>query len=69
MDYYFLTEGASDATLTVLAIKGRDSWAILAHPVLREGRLRDDTVDQAVASIHRLGHRLDPRRAVAECLG
>eukprot|EP00969_Alexandrium_andersonii_P298556 13198229-Alexandrium_andersonii.AAC.1 len=25
--------------------------------MLRKGRLRDDTVDQAVASIRRLGHR------------
>eukprot|EP00969_Alexandrium_andersonii_P114114 5045081-Alexandrium_andersonii.AAC.1 len=47
MDYCFLTKDTSDATLTVLVIKDRDSRAILARPVLRKGRLRDDTVDQA----------------------
>eukprot|EP00969_Alexandrium_andersonii_P173082 7650671-Alexandrium_andersonii.AAC.1 len=47
MDYCFLAKDASDATLTVLVIKDRTSRAILAHPVLRKGRLRDDTVDQA----------------------
>eukprot|EP00969_Alexandrium_andersonii_P335496 14827618-Alexandrium_andersonii.AAC.1 len=56
MDDCFLTKGGSEATLTVLVIKDRDSRAILAHPVLCEGRFRDDTVDQAVASIRRLGH-------------
>eukprot|EP00969_Alexandrium_andersonii_P287756 12721570-Alexandrium_andersonii.AAC.1 len=58
MDYCFLAKHTSDATLTVLAIKYRDSRAVLARPVLRKGRLRDDMVDQAVASIRRLGrHR------------
>eukprot|EP00969_Alexandrium_andersonii_P330975 14629117-Alexandrium_andersonii.AAC.1 len=56
MDYCFLTKDGSDASLTVLVIKGRGSRAILAHPVLRKGRLRDDMVDQAAASIRRLGH-------------
>eukprot|EP00969_Alexandrium_andersonii_P031119 1358119-Alexandrium_andersonii.AAC.1 len=46
----FLAKDGSDASLTVLAIKDRDSKAILAHPVLRKGRLRDDTVGQAVAN-------------------
>eukprot|EP00969_Alexandrium_andersonii_P307007 13572137-Alexandrium_andersonii.AAC.1 len=55
-DYCFLTKDGSDTSLTVLVVKGRDSKAILAHPVLREGRLHDDTVDQAAASIRRLGH-------------
>eukprot|EP00969_Alexandrium_andersonii_P078062 3443215-Alexandrium_andersonii.AAC.1 len=72
----------SDTSVTVLVIKDRDSRAILAHPVLCKGRLRDGTVDQAVASIRRLGHHgrlllktddepalLDLRRAVAERLG
>eukprot|EP00969_Alexandrium_andersonii_P017602 769999-Alexandrium_andersonii.AAC.1 len=27
----------------------------MAHPVLRKGRLCDDSVDQAVASVRRLG--------------
>eukprot|EP00969_Alexandrium_andersonii_P157692 6969390-Alexandrium_andersonii.AAC.1 len=45
MDYCFPTKDTSDATLTVLAIKDRDLRAILAHPVLCKGRLRDDTVD------------------------
>eukprot|EP00969_Alexandrium_andersonii_P145643 6441625-Alexandrium_andersonii.AAC.1 len=49
MDHCFLTKDTSDATLTVLVIKDRDSRAILAHPALCKGRLRDDTVDQAVA--------------------
>eukprot|EP00969_Alexandrium_andersonii_P252756 11170477-Alexandrium_andersonii.AAC.1 len=56
MDYCFLTKDGSEATLTVLVIKDRDSRAILAHPVLCKGRLRDATVDQAAASIRRLGH-------------
>eukprot|EP00969_Alexandrium_andersonii_P358161 15450419-Alexandrium_andersonii.AAC.1 len=56
MDYCFLTKDTSETTLTVLMIKDRDSRAILAHPVLRKGRLHDDTVDQAVASIRKLGH-------------
>eukprot|EP00969_Alexandrium_andersonii_P161639 7143944-Alexandrium_andersonii.AAC.1 len=43
MDYCFLTKDGSDMSLTVLVIKGRDSRAILAHPVLCKGRLRDDT--------------------------
>eukprot|EP00969_Alexandrium_andersonii_P125203 5534556-Alexandrium_andersonii.AAC.1 len=56
MDYCFLTKDTSDATLTVLVITDRNSRAILAHPALRKGRLHDDTMDQAVASIRRLGH-------------
>eukprot|EP00969_Alexandrium_andersonii_P288926 12771498-Alexandrium_andersonii.AAC.1 len=44
MDYCFLTKDSSDASLTVLVIKGRGSKAILAHPVLCKGRLRDDTL-------------------------
>eukprot|EP00969_Alexandrium_andersonii_P031849 1391616-Alexandrium_andersonii.AAC.1 len=47
MEYCFLTKDGSDTTLTVLAIKDRNSRAILAHPVLCKGRLHDDTVDQA----------------------
>eukprot|EP00969_Alexandrium_andersonii_P007154 312179-Alexandrium_andersonii.AAC.1 len=56
MGYCFLTTDGSDTSLTVLVFKDRGSKVILAHPVLRKGRLRDDTVDQAVASIRRLGH-------------
>eukprot|EP00969_Alexandrium_andersonii_P354715 15442798-Alexandrium_andersonii.AAC.1 len=56
MGYCFLTEDTSGATLTLPVIKYRNSRAILAHPVLCKGRLRDDTVDQSVASIRRLGH-------------
>eukprot|EP00969_Alexandrium_andersonii_P059402 2615968-Alexandrium_andersonii.AAC.1 len=79
MDYCFLTKDGSDASLTVLVIKDGDSRAILARPALCKGRLRDDAVDQAAASIRRLGHRqrvlletddepalVDLRRAVAE---
>eukprot|EP00969_Alexandrium_andersonii_P124636 5509308-Alexandrium_andersonii.AAC.1 len=82
MGHCFLAKYGSDASLTVLVIEDRDSRAILARPVLRKGRLRDDAVDQAVASIRRLGHHhrvllktgnepalLDLRRAVAERLG
>eukprot|EP00969_Alexandrium_andersonii_P083566 3686598-Alexandrium_andersonii.AAC.1 len=36
---------------------GRNSRAILARPVLRKGRLREDAVGQVVSSIHRLGRR------------
>eukprot|EP00969_Alexandrium_andersonii_P086355 3806991-Alexandrium_andersonii.AAC.1 len=56
MDDCFLTKDTSDTILTVLVIRDRDSRAILAHPVLCKGRLRDGTVVQAVASIRRLGH-------------
>eukprot|EP00969_Alexandrium_andersonii_P253203 11190397-Alexandrium_andersonii.AAC.1 len=56
MDYCFLAKDTSDTILTVLVITDRDSRAILAHPVLCKGRLRDDAVDQAVASTRRLGH-------------
>eukprot|EP00969_Alexandrium_andersonii_P204919 9055764-Alexandrium_andersonii.AAC.1 len=56
MDYYFLTKDGSETSLAVLVIKDRDSRAILAHPVLCKGRPREDTVDQAVASVRRLGH-------------
>eukprot|EP00969_Alexandrium_andersonii_P211326 9333326-Alexandrium_andersonii.AAC.1 len=79
MDPCFLAKDGSDASLAVLVIKDRDSRAILAHPVLRKGRLRDDAVGQAAVSIRRLGHRqrvllktdnepasVDLRRAVAE---
>eukprot|EP00969_Alexandrium_andersonii_P024900 1087896-Alexandrium_andersonii.AAC.1 len=40
--YCFPTKDGSDASLTVLVSKDRDSRASLAHPVLRKGRLRDD---------------------------
>eukprot|EP00969_Alexandrium_andersonii_P124222 5489143-Alexandrium_andersonii.AAC.1 len=53
----FLAKGGSDASLTALVTKDRDSKAILARPVLRKVRSRDDVVDQAVASVRRLGHR------------
>eukprot|EP00969_Alexandrium_andersonii_P035330 1547950-Alexandrium_andersonii.AAC.1 len=56
MDYCFPAKDTSDKTLMVLVTKDRDSRAILARPVLRRGRLRDDTVDQAVAGIRRFGH-------------
>eukprot|EP00969_Alexandrium_andersonii_P333456 14737447-Alexandrium_andersonii.AAC.1 len=56
MDYCFLTKDGNDASLTVLVIKDRGPKAILARPVLRKGRLRDDAVGQAAASIRRLGH-------------
>eukprot|EP00969_Alexandrium_andersonii_P167935 7424683-Alexandrium_andersonii.AAC.1 len=57
MGYCFLTTDGSDMTLPVLVSKDCNSRAILAHPVLCKGRVREDTVDQAVASIHRLGHQ------------
>eukprot|EP00969_Alexandrium_andersonii_P149000 6588746-Alexandrium_andersonii.AAC.1 len=82
MDYCFFTKDASETSLTVLVLKDRDSQAILAHPVLRKGCLHEDTVDQAVSSIHRLGHLykvllktddepalVDLRAGVAEKLG
>eukprot|EP00969_Alexandrium_andersonii_P059641 2626919-Alexandrium_andersonii.AAC.1 len=47
VDYCFPTKDGSDASLTVLVTKDREPRAILAHPVLCEGRLHDDTVDQA----------------------
>eukprot|EP00969_Alexandrium_andersonii_P070515 3111952-Alexandrium_andersonii.AAC.1 len=82
MGYCSLTKDGSDTSATVLVIKDRDSRATLARPALRKGRLRDDAVGQAVASVRRLGHHLrvvleagngptlaDLRRAVAERLG
>eukprot|EP00969_Alexandrium_andersonii_P303074 13397095-Alexandrium_andersonii.AAC.1 len=56
MDYCFLAKDASETSLMVLVLKDRSARAILAHLVLRNGRLHEDTVDQAVPSIHRLGH-------------
>eukprot|EP00969_Alexandrium_andersonii_P152110 6726347-Alexandrium_andersonii.AAC.1 len=56
MDYCFLAKAGSDTSPTVLVLKDRGSRAILARPALRKGRLHEDTVDQAVPSIHRLGH-------------
>eukprot|EP00969_Alexandrium_andersonii_P251799 11128243-Alexandrium_andersonii.AAC.1 len=47
MGYCFLAKDASETSLTVLVLKDRDSRAVLAHPVLRKGRLREDTVEQA----------------------
>eukprot|EP00969_Alexandrium_andersonii_P209682 9262527-Alexandrium_andersonii.AAC.1 len=80
MDYCFLSKDGSDAFLTVLVIKDRDSRAILADPVLRKGRLRGDT--GGGGELRRLGHRqrvllktgnepalVNLRRAVAERLG
>eukprot|EP00969_Alexandrium_andersonii_P271203 11986836-Alexandrium_andersonii.AAC.1 len=52
MDYCFLAKDGSDTSLTVLVIKGRGSKAILAHPVLCKGRLRDNTVDRAVCLLY-----------------
>eukprot|EP00969_Alexandrium_andersonii_P237629 10489773-Alexandrium_andersonii.AAC.1 len=65
-----------------MCIRDRGSKAILAHTVLCKGRLRDDAVDQAAASIRRLGHHqrallktdnepalVDLCRAVAQRLG
>eukprot|EP00969_Alexandrium_andersonii_P229280 10125730-Alexandrium_andersonii.AAC.1 len=57
MDYCFLTKDTSETSLADLVLTDRDSRAIPAHPVLRKGRLREDTVDQAVPSIRRLEHR------------
>eukprot|EP00969_Alexandrium_andersonii_P047206 2071737-Alexandrium_andersonii.AAC.1 len=57
MDFCFPMKDGSDVSLTVLVLKDRGSRAILAHPVLRKGRSRGDTVGQAVSRIHRLGHR------------
>eukprot|EP00969_Alexandrium_andersonii_P268566 11868381-Alexandrium_andersonii.AAC.1 len=56
MGHSFLAMDGSDASLAVLVIKGRDSRAILARPVLRRGRLRGGAVGQVAASIRRLGH-------------
>ena len=82
MDYCFLTKDAGSATLTVLVMKDRDSRAILAHPVLCKGRGQEETIQQAVESISRLGHRaklllktdnepalVDLRRGIASALG
>eukprot|EP00969_Alexandrium_andersonii_P316005 13961967-Alexandrium_andersonii.AAC.1 len=82
MEYCFLAKDGSGTSLTVLVLKDRSSRAILAHPALCKGRLREDTVDQAVSSIHRLGRRrkvllktdnepnlVDLRAGVAEKLG
>eukprot|EP00969_Alexandrium_andersonii_P301113 13311852-Alexandrium_andersonii.AAC.1 len=44
-----LVKDDSGTSVPVLVIKGRDPRAILARPVLRTDRLREDAVDQAVA--------------------
>eukprot|EP00969_Alexandrium_andersonii_P120349 5320456-Alexandrium_andersonii.AAC.1 len=82
MDYCFLYKDTSRGSLTVLVLKDRDSRAIIAHPVLRKGRLHSDTVEQAAESIRRLGHRgrvllntdnelalIDLKQGVADALG
>eukprot|EP00969_Alexandrium_andersonii_P187236 8272672-Alexandrium_andersonii.AAC.1 len=43
MGYCILTKDTSDMTLAVLAIKDRDSRAILARPALRKCCSRGDT--------------------------
>eukprot|EP00969_Alexandrium_andersonii_P028880 1260798-Alexandrium_andersonii.AAC.1 len=57
MDYYFLSKDTDSESLTVLVLKDRGSRAVIAHPVLSKQRLRSDTIEQAVGSIQRLGHR------------
>eukprot|EP00969_Alexandrium_andersonii_P141581 6260627-Alexandrium_andersonii.AAC.1 len=57
MDYCFLSKDTDAETLAVLVLKDRDSRAIAAHPVLCEGRLHGDTIEQAAGSVRRLGHR------------
>ena len=82
LDYCFLNKDTGDRSLTVLVIKDRNSRAILAQPVLCKGIGHEDTVDQAVCSIRRLGHQhkvilktdnepalVDLRNAVARALG
>eukprot|EP00969_Alexandrium_andersonii_P135567 5997160-Alexandrium_andersonii.AAC.1 len=79
MDSCFLAKDGSDASVTVLAIKGRDSRAGLARPVLRKGRLGEGAMGQAVASICQIGRHLfktddetalvDLCQAVADRLG
>eukprot|EP00969_Alexandrium_andersonii_P157682 6968895-Alexandrium_andersonii.AAC.1 len=43
----------------------RTARATLARPLSRKGRLRGDAVDQAVASVRRLGRRRRVLRAVS----
>eukprot|EP00969_Alexandrium_andersonii_P039397 1726363-Alexandrium_andersonii.AAC.1 len=50
MDLRFLAKGGSDTSLTVLVLKNLSSRAILAYPVLRKGRLREDSAEQDVPS-------------------
>eukprot|EP00969_Alexandrium_andersonii_P032255 1408471-Alexandrium_andersonii.AAC.1 len=42
----FLIKDGSDVIAMVLAVKGRNSRAVLVDPVLCEGRTFEDTVDQ-----------------------
>ena len=66
----------------MLVVKGRESRAIIASPVLCKGRAFEDTVDQAVDNARRFGHQgrvllktdnepalVDLRNGVAEKLG
>eukprot|EP00969_Alexandrium_andersonii_P347122 15346976-Alexandrium_andersonii.AAC.1 len=57
MDSCFLSKDAGSESLAVLVLKGRDSRAMLARPVLCKGRLRSDTIEQAADSVRRLGLR------------
>ena len=43
--------------MPVLVIKDRNSRCLIASVVLHKGRGEEETVDQAVDSIRRLGHR------------
>eukprot|EP00969_Alexandrium_andersonii_P170967 7558693-Alexandrium_andersonii.AAC.1 len=57
MDHCFPTKDGSDVSVAVLALKDRTSRATRARPILRKGRLQQDTVDQAASSTHRMGRR------------
>eukprot|EP00969_Alexandrium_andersonii_P044077 1933492-Alexandrium_andersonii.AAC.1 len=56
MDCCFLSKDTDSESLAVLVLKDCVSRAILALPVLRKGRLRSDTSEQAADSIRQLGH-------------
>eukprot|EP00969_Alexandrium_andersonii_P178904 7909669-Alexandrium_andersonii.AAC.1 len=49
MGHCFSTKDGSDVSVTVLVLTDRASRAILARPVLRKGRLREDAAGQCPA--------------------
>ena len=57
LDYCCLRDDGEAATPTGLVIRARQTIFTFANVVLATGRNQDDTVDQVVESLRRLGHK------------
>jgi len=56
MDYGFMSREKDKKQMTILVTKDRDTKVVMANVVLHKGAGLEETVDQAVKSIARLGH-------------